>query len=349
MIDSFKEDLNLILDHTTNCWNDFNNKTIFISGGTGFFGIWMQMSFIFINRKLNLNSKIILLTRSKEKFLNIYPWIEKYDEIVFVEGDITNFSFFDQKIDYIIHAATEASSKLNIEHPLVMFDTIVSGTKRMLEFAKIKNVKSFLFISSGAVYGKQPPEIENISEDYTGAPLTIDAGSVYGEGKRMAEVLCAVYHKQFNLPIKIARCYAFIGPFLPLASHFAAGNFIKDVIENRDIIIDGDGSPYRSYMYSADLMIWLWNIFFTGNNNKPYNVGSPHSVSISDLAEMIRKCGESDETKIIIKKLYLGQPPQRYVPCVDRITEELKLKIYTDLETAIIKTIKFNKKNKLDI
>lgn len=345
MLAYFDDDLKLILNKTVTCWEEMKNKSVFITGGTGFFGIWLQMSFIFINRELNLNAKIVLLTRGKNKFLNKYPWIAEYPEISFLEGDITDFNFPEQPIDYIIHAATEASVKLNLEKPLLMFDTIVNGTKRVLEFARIKKVKSFLMTSSGAVYGKQPSTIENISENFTGAPLTTDHGAVYGEGKRMAEVLCTVYHKHFSLPVKIARCYAFIGPFLPLDAHFAAGNFMKNVLNGEDIIIAGDGTPFRSYLYAADLMVWLWTILFRGENNTPYNVGSDKSVTISQLAEIIAKSGDLKEANVIIKTRTSDAPPQRYVPNINKAKKDLNLGIYTNLELCISKTLYFNKLN----
>jgi nucleoside-diphosphate-sugar epimerase len=343
MIDYFEEDLNLVLDNTKDFWKEIRNKTFFITGGTGFFGIWLTMSFIFINRKLKLNSKIILLTRNKDKFTNKYKWLDEYSEISFLEGDIINFDFINEDIDYIIHAATEASVKLNIEEPLAMFETVVNGTKRILEFAKLKKVESLLFTSSGAVYGAQPSSIENISEDFFGAPNASDATSVYGEGKRMAEVLCAVYHKQYDLPVKVARCYAFMGPFLALDSHFAAGNFIGNKLKGEDIIIEGDGTPFRSYMYSADLIIWLWTILFKGKNNNPYNVGSNQSISISQLAEFISKENKSNETNVIIKSPFSDKPVLRYVPDTSKALNELNLKVYTDLKTSIRKTIDFNK------
>lgn len=343
MLQYLDNDLNLILDNTKEAWKDIKGKTILMTGGTGFFGIWLLMSFIFINRKLNLGSNIILLTRNKDKFLKKYPWILKYSEVNFLEGDIINFEFIEQDVDYIIHAATEASVKLNIEDPLTMFETIVNGTKRILEFAKIKEVDSLLFTSSGAVYGNQPSDIENLSEDYIGSPITSDPASVYGEGKRMSEVLCAVYHKQFNLPVKIARCYAFIGPFLPLDTHFAAGNFINNILKGEDIIINGDGTPFRSYMYSADLVVWLWTILFNGEDNNPYNVGSNHSISIDDLAKLIAKDNNLKRTNIVIRTPMSNRPVLRYVPNVDKALNGLNLKIYTDIESCIKKTIEFNK------
>lgn len=344
MLTYFEDDLEAVLDKTIACWKDVKDKTLFVTGGTGFFGIWLIMSFIYINRKLNLNSKLILLTRNKDSFIAKHPWITQYVEITFLEGDICSFEFIKDQIDFIIHAATEASVKLNLEKPLSMFETVVNGTKRILEFSRLKKVKSFLFTSSGAVYGKQPSEIENLTEDFIGAPIPADAASVYGEGKRMAEVLCAVYHKHYEVPVKIARCYAFMGPFLPLDTHFAAGNFINNLLNDQDIVIEGDGTPFRSYLYSSDLVIWLWTILFKGKNNYPYNVGSDESVTISQLAEMIALNNSIKPINVIIKKPLVGGLPQRYVPNVNRAVKELNLGIYTDLTTSIAKTIKFNKK-----
>lgn len=343
MLKHFDDDLNLVLENTKDLWLEIENKTIFLTGGTGFFGIWLLMSFVFINRKLKLNSNIIVLTRDKEKFLNKYNWISLYDEISYIEGDILNFKFVENDIDYIIHAATEASVKLNDEEPLIMFETVVNGTKRVLEFAKLKNVKSFLLTSSGAVYGKQPVGIDNLSEDYIGGPIITDATSMYGEAKRMAELLCAVHYKLFNLPVKTARCYAFIGPFLELNSHFAVGNFIKDFLNNQDIVIEGDGTPYRSYMYSADLVIWLWTILFRGEVNTPYNVGSNIPISIAKLADLISKEDPSGNVKTIIKTPKSNKPNLRYIPNVDKALHNLNLKIYTSVENSIAKTIFFNK------
>jgi nucleoside-diphosphate-sugar epimerase len=343
MIEFLQDDLNLILGNTSDSWKEIKDKTFFITGGTGFFGIWLIMSFIFINRKLKLNSKVIVLTRNKNLFLNKNKWLIEYSEIIFLEGDIINFDFINEEIDYIIHAATEASVKLNVEQPLSMFETVVNGTKRILEFAKLKKVKSFLFTSSGAVYGSQPSSIENISEDYYGAPNVSDPTSVYGEGKRMGEVLCSVYYSHFDLPVKIARCYAFMGPYLPLDSHFAAGNFIGNIIRGEDIVIEGDGTPIRSYMYSADLVIWLWTILFKGENNCPYNVGSDKSISISELANFISAQNSSNSIKVIIKKPRSNNQPLRYVPNIDKATKKLKLRIYTSLDTCVNKTIIYNK------
>ena len=129
-----------------------------------------------------------------------------------------------------------ATSNCMAEAPLAVFDINVLGTRRVLEFARQCGAANFLFTSSGAVYGRQPPEIAYLSEEYSGAPDPTDAYSTYGaagEEKRIAETLCALYARQFGLKHKIARCFSFVGPYLPLDGKFAVGNFICDGLRGR--------------------------------------------------------------------------------------------------------------------
>jgi dTDP-glucose 4,6-dehydratase len=333
------EDLEHIYQNTQDIWESFRGKSIFLTGGTGFFGKWILNSFIYINQKLELNAKLILLTRNKNAFFELFPDLLDRKEVIFIQGDVCTFDFPEEKIDYIIHAATEASVKLNLESPLVMFNTVVNGTKRVLDLAVIKNVKSLLFTSSGAVYGNQPDFISHIEENYNGAPELTNSSSVYGEAKRMAEVLCSVYYKHNNISVKIARCFAFVGPYLPLDSNFAAGNFIHNVLKKEDIIIKGDGSSLRSYMYASDLTVWIWIILFKGESNLPYNIGSDLSISIKELALLIKSCTNSENLNIKITDT--DKKSNKYVPSIYRAKNRLNLTMGVDLETAILKTVDF--------
>ena len=341
-MDKLEEDLEHILQHTHDLWKSLSGKTIFVTGGTGFFGIWLQMSFVYINRKQNLQANMVILTRNKKIFFDKYPSLSNNAEISFVEGDICSFPFFEGNVDFIIHAATEASVQLNLESPLTMFHTIVDGTKRVLDFAVEKKVTSFLYTSSGAVYGMQPAGCKNIKEDYSGAPVTSNPASVYGEAKRMAEVLCAVYHQNFLLPVKIARGFAFVGPYLPLHTHFAIGNFILDTLLKRDIVIKGDGTASRSYLYAADLVIWLWTILIKGQNNRAYNVGSDFEVTIAELAKMVNEATLPSNNKItMLSSEVNGSAPNQYLPNIEKAKIELGLQVYTALPLAIKKTLNF--------
>jgi dTDP-glucose 4,6-dehydratase len=339
MENKLSDDLNHILKHTSSLWEDKRKKTIFLTGGTGFFGKWLTESFSYINDKFSLDSKLIILSREPEMFLQLNPQFKRTD-IVFIKGDITSFNFPEEKIDYIIHTATAASVSMNIEQPLVMFDTIVDGTRRVLELAKNKNVESFLLTSSGAIYGKQPSNVECMDEDFNSSPNIFNDDAAYGEGKRVAEMLCSFYHKNFGINTKIARCYAFVGPYLPLNTNFAIGNFINDILNKRNISISGNGTPFRSYLYASDLMIWLWTILFHGKPVRPYNVGSNENYTIEELAYKVVSHA-SNKTEVIINGIKDGKPPMRYTPSILRAQKELNLNVWINLDNSIKKTLEF--------
>jgi len=321
------------------------NKKIFLTGGTGFFGKWFLESFIHFNDNLNLKAKLFILSKNPEKFLSTNPQFEHRKDIVFIKGNVRNFKFFKKKFSYFIHGALPATYT-QIE-PLELLDIGINGTKRVLEFARYCQAEKFLFISSGVVYGKQPPKVKKISENSFGS-LEIDfknPKTYYTEAKRVGELLCYRAMKEWGLNIIIARCFSFIGPFMPLNAHFAIGNFIRDALKGGPIIIESDGTRINSYMYASDLAIWLWTILLKGKPGEAYNVGSEREVSLKELAQKIAEIYKKltgIEIEIIIKKRPDPKKvPERYVPSTKKAREELGLKETVSLEEAIEKTLKF--------
>lgn len=338
-VNCLAQDLDNILDRTCDLWEELRSQRIFITGGTGFFGCWLLESLIWANDKLNLNVEIVVLTRNYDAFRKKAPHLANHSSVKFIIGDIRSFDFPEGNFSHVIHAATEASAKLNDETPLLMIDSIVEGTRRVLEFAKQASTKKLLLTSSGAVYGRQPSEITHITEDYLGAPSGSDQNAPYGEGKRMAELLCNIYAKEYQIETKIARCFAFVGPYLPLDTHFAIGNFIRNGMKGEPILIKGDGTPYRSYLYAADLTVWLWKILFRGRSCDPYNVGSDRDLTIADLAKLVAGIFENNIDVIIARKPTVGEKVERYVPSIKKAFDDLNLQQYVSLETAIKKTL----------
>jgi dTDP-glucose 4,6-dehydratase len=332
------EDLDHIMDHTTGLWEELRGQNLFITGGTGFFGCWLLESFIWANNRYKLGGLATVLTRSPERFINKAPHLANHPAIRLVQGDVMSFEFPEGKFPFVIHAATESSAKLNLETPLFMFDTIVKGTRRVLEFARTHGTRKFLLTSSGAVYGKQPPEMTHIPEEYLGSPDTMDTHSAYGEGKRAAELLCTLYAKQYGIETKIARCFAFVGPYLPLDIHYAIGNFIRDAMKGGPIVIKGDGTPYRSYLYAADLAIWLWTILLKAPSCRPYNVGSDQELSISEIAKKVREILLPNGIILTAQPGNSSQLASRYIPSVQRAEQELKIASWISFNDAILKT-----------
>lgn len=337
-----QEDLCHILEHTKTLWEDLRGKKVFVTGGTGFFGKWLLESFVWANDQLNLNAQMHVLSRSPDSFKAKYPHLGQASSITFHQGDVRSFDFPRERFDFIIHAATDASAQLNTKNPLLMIDTIVEGTRRTLEFARHCKAKRFLLISSGAVYGKQPPDLSHMPEDYLGAPDSTQPASAYGEAKRLAELLCAIYQKEYDLKIIIARCFAFVGPYLPLDIHYAIGNFIRDGLAGGPIYVSGDGTPYRSYLYAADLAIWLWTILFRGTPGAAYNVGSEDAISIRNLAYEVSTSFPNSPKVVIAKTPIPGRPAEHYVPSIKKAGESLGLDSWIKLDEAFRRTIKWN-------
>jgi dTDP-glucose 4,6-dehydratase len=180
----------------------------------------------------------------------------------------------------------------------------------------------------------------HIPETYLGSPDPMDPNSAYGEGKRVGELLCAIAHKEHGLETTIARCFAFVGPHLPLDAHFAIGNFIRDAIKGEPITVQ-DGSPYRSYLYAADLAIWLWTILFKGEACHPYNVGSDQEITIADLAHTVANAMSGSVLAPISDRSTNSASPS-YVPSTLRIMSELEIELPINLVQAIIKILNYS-------
>ena len=233
-------------------WEDLRNATILITGGTGFIGSWLVESFVAANRRYGLNAKMYILSRDH--------WTYAQHELVSLNGDVQE-SILSMGFTHVVHAACTASPLIP---PLEQFDTIIEGTRNVLNAAK--TCKRMLYISSGAA--KLRPE------------------TLYGSAKLAAEALCKVYVLD-GLHVSIARPYALVGPGLPLDTHFAIGNFIRDALSGGPVVVQGGGESLRSYLYASDLAAWLWTILLRGEAGKPVDVGSTDFLSIEELAYLV--------------------------------------------------------------
>jgi dTDP-glucose 4,6-dehydratase len=241
---------------------------------------------------------------------------------------------------FVVHAATPARESLNKSDPLEMVDIIVAGQRRLLEVSASRGATRFLFLSSGAVYGVQPESLAGFDESWTGAPDTSVPGNAYHEAKRVAELMGNAVSSQESLEFVSARLFAFLAPFLPQDEHFAAGNFIRDANLGRKISIRSGGGSVRSYQYGTDMTTWLWATLNRGINGQAYNVGSPDSVTVRELAEVVaRESGKPDNVKI----LGADEPGTvtRYVPDVTKANRELGLDNYVGLPEAVRRTLRW--------
>ena len=345
MANPLANDLDHVLDQVGPLWEDLRGARLFLTGGTGFFGCWLLESLLWADDRRRLGVEVVVLPRSPGAFARKAPHLAGHRAVRLYEGDVRDFADPEGTFSHVIHAATEANAALNAEAPRVMFDTIVEGTRRTLDLAQRSGASRFLLTSSGAVYGRQPAELTHVGEDYPGAPDPTDPRSAYGEGKRVAEHLATLAYHAHGLGAVIARSFAFVGPYLPLDIHFAVGNFVRDALAGGPVRVAGDGTPYRSYQYAADLMVWLWSILLRGVPGRPYNVGSEEALTIGDVAR--RVAASEGVAWVVDREPIAGAPATRYVPSTARARDELGLRCSIGFDDAIARTVRWHRNRDL--
>lgn len=351
-----EHDLEHVLSATESLWPTVKGAAIFVTGATGFFGCWLMETFVAANRRLDLGAKMIVLSRDPARFAERNPALAQCPELVWVQGDIRTLSTTElveragvqntRAIPWMVHLVTEADLTTAANRPVDALTTIVETTRRGLELARDLGVQRFLFPSSGAVYGPQLPTCERVSEDCFSGPDYLNPEAAYalgGEAKRYAEALSVAFGRQHAFDVVIARGFSFVGPYLPLESKFAIGNFMRDALVGKPIVIHGDGTPIRSYLYGADLAIWLWTMLAKGRGGRAYNLGSDQAMSLERIARMVDERGEARAGLHIAQQATPGVPSQRYVPSTERATTELGLTVGIGLGDAIERTMRWHR------
>lgn len=303
---------------------------IFLTGGTGFIGYWLLMTIAQLNT-MGAQISVVALSRNPERFLDQYPEFREAEWLQFIRGDVRDYPFPDGKFDLFIHGASDTSPEA-ANWARELFETIILGTRRVLDHAVACGTRRVLIISSGAIYGEQPPEITHIPESAPYACNSTDPADAYGEGKRAMEMWAVCYGREYGIETVIARCFAFIGYGLP--PHLAVGQMIRSALSDGYIVITGDGKTVRSYLYAADLAIWLLALACKGKPGVPYNVGSDKAIRLDQLAQLIcDTLGLTNQVEIL-GRIQSGRR-SRYAPDVLRIRQELGVEVWTDIMTGI--------------
>jgi nucleoside-diphosphate-sugar epimerase len=317
------------------------DQKILIAGGTGFIGSWIAEFISFLNDNYQFNTSLILLSRNTDLFINEKKHLATRNDIQFITKDIRNINELPNDVTYIIHAATSPDNRSHVSNPIETVSTITKGTDNLIDSAfKLPDLKKFLFLSSGQVYGKSISKNELLSESDFGPLDCNKITSIYPEAKRLAEATCCAYTSQYKLPIVIARPFSFIGPYQSLSKPWAINNFINDALNNKTIRIIGNGEPLRSYMYPADLVVWLLKILVDGKRNIAYNLGSPLAISLKDAAEKIVQIAQ---TNVNIEIKFNNNDSSHYVPDISLCKNDLGLRINYNIEETIQRSISWFK------
>lgn len=302
-------------------------------------GSWILEALAAANgRGLGLSATV--LTRDPEAFASRIPHLAGHSWLRLLRGDVRTFTAPQERYDAVLHAAFD-SSRLVADGETR--ETILEGTRRCLELARTARARKFLFVSSGAVYGTQPPEVSHVVEDRADDPALASSRSAYGEAKFEAERWVVGAGREFGFDAAIARGFAFAGPRLPLDAHFAVGNFLGDALTGRPIRVRGDGTAVRSYLYAPELAVWLLAILLRGASGRAYNVGSEESVSMAELARRVA-AAVAPGLAVEIASAPSGREPDRYVPDTRRARVGLGLSQTIGLDEALTRTAAWHRR-----
>jgi dTDP-glucose 4,6-dehydratase len=338
------EDVARLLARTAPLWPALGGARLFVTGGTGFFGSWLVQALVAADAAFDLGLRVTVLSRDPARFAARFPGLAAAPPLRLLAGDVRDFPFPRESFSHVVHAATEASARLERDDPALMEEVCREGTRRTLGFAAACGARRVLFTSSGAVYAPAPPGVTHLAETMPTDPPPGTATGAYAAGKRAAEALCAAAAAA-GAPVTIARCFAFVGPRLPLDAHFAIGNFIRDALAGGPIVVRGDGTAVRGYLYAADLVEWLTTILLRGRPGRPYNVGSDEGLPVADLARRVAAVAAGlfparQRADVLIEgRTTIASAPETYLPDCTRAREELGLCPATPLDDAIRRTM----------
>lgn len=306
---------------------ELDGAALLVTGATGFLGRWLLALLDRARAALGLELAVTALSRDPNAFAAAWPGLA--ERVAWIAGDVRDLAA-PGRFSHVVHAATDTSLAADRD-PEALSTAIVEGTRRVLARARGARL---LYLSSGAVYGPQPPDLAHLPETHLGGPDPLDPRAAYAEAKRFAEGLCARATARGEVEAVVARGFAFSGPGLPLDGHFAIGNFVRDAVAGRPVRVAGDGTPVRAYLDAADAAAWLVTLLARGRPGTAYNLGSDRAVTIAGLARLVAETVPGAAGVTIEGRPDPGAARHRYVPAIAR-ARHLGLEAWTPLEDSI--------------
>ncbi len=327
-------------------WERLEGKNILVSGANGFLPSYIVETILFLNEfKFKSKANVFALIRNLKKGEERFEEYLGRDDLEFIVQDVCNPVRIDKEIHFIIHAASQASPKYYGIDPVGTLSANVIGTRNLLELAREKKVESFLYFSSGAVYGQVSDNQIPTKENEYGHIDPLNINSCYAESKRMGETMCISWFHQYNIPVKIVRPFNTFGPKMKFDDGRVHADFVADIVNNKNIAMKSNGSDVRNFCYIADSTAGFFTILLKGKNGEAYNIGNESGEkSIIELANMIIGLVPEKRLKVEINKEfkqeeYLKSEVKRYCPDLTKI-RGLGWKPCYSIEEGFLRTIK---------
>lgn len=283
----FHEDLKDVCEASFIPWDKLRNSTIFVTGATGLIGTGIVNSLYYANKEKNLNLKLVALVRNIRKAEERLENILNDGVLSFVQGNVEELPNIDEDIDYIIHGASQTASKEFVNHAVETINTAVTGTKNLLELAKAKNIKGFVYMSSMEVYG-YPEKGHHVTEDEIGTFTSLNLRNSYPISKIMCESLCCAYASEYGVPARIVRLTQTFGPGVHQDDNRIFAYFGRCIKEKKNIVLKTAGETERCYLYTIDAVTAILTILLKGNDGEAYNAADESTYcSIAEMAEKV--------------------------------------------------------------
>ncbi len=296
-----QDDIRYIIDNDTNL-KQLYNKTILVTGATGLIGSCIIKVLLYSNIFKNSNIRIIGLARNKDKVNKLFSEFLSSSYLEIIYADVINPLKASMEVDYIIHAASPTKSKWFVENPVDTIETIIMGTRNILEFAKNTNIKKMIYLSSMEVYGTYKDGFSLRSEDNLGDIDILNVRSSYSQGKRMAETLCKSYVDQYCLPVTIARLAQTFGPGVDVDDTRLFSQMSKSVINNEDIILHTNGESVINSCYMRDAVKAIILLLAKGELGEVYNVSNhENTATVKEVANILATEIANNKINVICK------------------------------------------------
>lgn len=277
-----------------------DKATFLITGATGLVGSVVVKALCCINRHRGNDMRILAHVRSRQKAQLVFGDLLEHGAITLVQGDVTQPIDLDEKVDFLIHTASVTASRTFVNQPVETLMTAIDGTRNLLEFAKKKQVKSIVYISSMEAFGITDPQLERVSEKDLGYIDILSVRSSYSEGKRICECLCSAYANEYNVPVKIARLAQTFGAGVSPDDNRVFAQFTKSCMAGTDIILHTEGKSMGNYCYTGDVVKGILTILLRGSNAEAYTVvNESTTMQIRDVAQLVSDTLTGGKTKII--------------------------------------------------
>lgn len=283
------DDCEKIIEGVGEDFKKLDGKTVLITGANGMLASFFVDTITLLNEKYLKNPcKIIAMIRSELKADSRLGYLHNNPYVIFRKQDVSQDFEINEKVDYIIHAASKASPREYLVNPLDTINTNLKGLINFLEYSKENKIHSFLYFSSSEIYGNPEKDFIPTAEEYPGKVLCTNPRACYTETKRFCETILTTYVKQYEIPAKIVRPWHVFGLGMNINDSRVIGNFIRDGINNRNIEILSDGLATRSFCYMVDAHVGFWKVLFSEFNGEAFNIGNgDQEITIRDLAKLM--------------------------------------------------------------